>query len=156
MFGVFNKKKKAFKATCQLSNEPIEKGASYCLTTAEIIKSKKFWDYKMTEPDTMSYTIAHFSKGDETARNIRTMIFNKYSSEDKPWIISESHVHLFDFNEEEARQLANEWWDKEGNFAPESHTCSLKNLGDQFEEIKEYAVMDAGRKWAEAEGKKAV
>jgi hypothetical protein len=85
------------------------------------------------------------------------MIFNKYSQEDKPWIISESHIHLFDFNEKKARELANQWWEKDGNFTPESYTSSLKVLGeDSFKELENYAVMEAGRRWVEAGTKKAV
>lgn len=147
MFGLFGKKKKkAFRASCELSKEPLEKGTGYVITTAQLIASKKFWDNKMTEPETMSYTVSHFKSGDQTSTHMREMIFNKYGNNDKPWIISESYGHLFDIDLDTAQSLAKEWWENEGDFVPEGGDKSLKQLGeDGFEEIKSYAVMEAGR-----------
>jgi len=146
MFNLFGKKKKEFRASCELSKEPLEKGRGFVITTAQLISSRKFWDNKMTEPDTMSYTISHFKSGDQTSTHMREMIFNKYSNLDKPWIISESYGHLFDIDESEARDLAERWWENEGNFVPEGADQSLNQLGDgTFQEIKMYAVMEAGK-----------
>ncbi|MBV6646696.1 MAG: hypothetical protein KI790_14665 [Cyclobacteriaceae bacterium] len=146
MLNIFGKKKKEFKAQCHISKEPVQKESSYFITTAELISSKKFWDNVMTEPETMSYTVSHFKNGDKTATHMRSMIFNKYSSEDKPWIISESYIHLFEVDKSKSRETAEKWWDLKGQFEPEESKSSLQNLGDKaFEEIKSYAVMDAGR-----------
>ncbi|MEM9325000.1 MAG: hypothetical protein AAGA85_05070 [Bacteroidota bacterium] len=146
MFNLFGKKKKEFRANCELSKEPLEKGRGYVITTAQLISSRKFWDNKMTEPETMSYTVSHFKSGDKTSTHMREMIFNKYSNNDKPWLISESYGHLFDINENEARDFAQQWWDQEGNFVPDGADQSLTELGDgAFQEIKMYAVMEAGK-----------
>lgn len=143
---LFGKKKKEFKATCDVSNEPVEKGFGYLLTTAELVKSKKFWDNKMTEPETMSYTINHFKKQDRTATQIRNMIFEKYSTESKSWLISDSYIHLFEVDKDAARKAANNWWEHEGHYDAETVGTAKELLPeDDFNQIKEYAVMEAGR-----------
>ncbi len=148
MLGLFKKKnkKKEFRANCELSKEPLEKGRGYVITTAQLISSRKFWDHKMTEPETMSYTVTHFKSGDPTSKSMREMIFKKFSQNDKPWIISESYGHLFDIDLDEARALAQEWWNKEGDFVPSGSDSSIKEM-DQgiYQEIESYAVMEAGR-----------
>ncbi len=148
MLNLFKKnKKKGFKAHCDLSRQPLDRASTYLLTTAEIISSKKFWDNKMTEPDTMTYTVAHFKTGDKTAMNIRKMIFEKYSKEDKHWAVSDSEIHLFDsVDQTVAKARGDEWWDNEGNYSIPENGSSLASLGEEnFEEIRTYAVMEAGK-----------
>jgi len=147
MLGLFKKnKKKEFKANCELSKEPLEKGTGYVITTAQLISSKKFWDHKMTEPETMSYTVTHFKSGDPTSKNMRHMIFKKFSQSDKPWIISESYGHLFDIDLDVAQELARTWWEKEGDYVPEGSDSSIQEMEkDAFTQIESYAVMEAGR-----------
>ncbi len=148
MLNLFKKnKKKDFKAHCDLSRQPLDKSSTYLLTTADIISSKKFWDNKMTEPDTMTYTVAHFKKGDETATNIRKMIWEKYSKEDKHWLISDSELHLFDVDQSKAKAWADEWWDSEGNFVPDNANASLQNLDEkEIDSLRNYAIMEAGKR----------
>ena len=149
MLNLFKKnKKKGFRASCDLSRQPLDKSSSYLITTAELISSRKFWDTKMTEPDTMTYTVAHFKSGDQTATNIRKMIFDKYSKEDKHWVVSDAEMHLFDdVDHTIAKERADQWWDQEGQFVPDDATNSLERLGkDTFEEIRSYAVMEAGKR----------
>ncbi len=131
---------------CELSRQPLDRATTYLLSTAEVISSKKFWDNKMTEPDTMTYTVAHFKSGDQTATNIRKMIFDKYSKEDKPWVVSDSEMHLFDdVDHTIAKERADKWWDSKGTHV-NGTANSLESLGEKaFEEIKSYAVMEAGR-----------
>ncbi|MTI21184.1 hypothetical protein E1176_09150 [Fulvivirga sp. RKSG066] len=143
---IFGKKKKSFKATCDISNEPIEKGFGYLLTTSEVVKSRKFWDNIMTEPETMSYTISHFKNQDNTATQMRSMIFDKHSTVDKPWMVSDSYIHLFDVDKSKARHMANDWWENEGNFEPANSGAALSTLDDkEYQNIKQYAIMEAGR-----------
>ena len=147
MLNLFKRnKKKEFKAHCDLSRQPLDKASSYLLTTADIISSKKFWDNKMTEPDTMTYTVAHFKSGDETATNIRKMIWEKYSREDKTWVISDAELHLFDIDQSKAKAMADEWWDNKGLYTPENGHKTLGDLGeDVIEDLKSYAIMEAGK-----------
>lgn len=146
MLNLFRKKKK-FKASCDLSGDVLEKESAYVLSTAQIISSKKFWDNKMTEPETLTYTEAHFKSADPTARNIRGMIFKKYANEDKAWIVSDAHIHLFDVDEAYAKQLGNEWWDSEGQTLPDDLRKSLSELkNEELEAFKSYAVEEAGRR----------
>lgn len=100
----------------------------------------------MTEPETMSYTISHFKNQDNTATQMRSMIFDKHSTIEKPWMVSDSYIHLFEVDKSEARAKANEWWSNEGNVElPNSGTAS-DMLDDQaYEEIKKYAIMEAGK-----------
>ncbi|MFY0607445.1 MAG: hypothetical protein JXR10_12060 [Cyclobacteriaceae bacterium] len=146
MFGLFSKKKK-FKASCDLSGSPLEKESTYLVSTAQIISSKKFWDNKMTEPDTMTYTEAYFKNADQNATNIRGMIFNKYAAEDKIWVISDSQINLFDIDEKESKAYADQWWESEGTEVPSELQASLSDLGEStFESHKTYAIQEAGRK----------
>ncbi|MFY0601361.1 MAG: hypothetical protein JXR03_16930 [Cyclobacteriaceae bacterium] len=146
MFKFLTKKKNQFKAHCSLSKQPLDRESSYLVTTAQVISSRKFWDNVMTEPDTLSYTEAYFKNGDTTAKNIRGMIFKKYSQEEKAWVISDAQIHLFDIDQEMAKSLADQWWDSQGAFVPESTKVSLEELGtDSFEEIKSYAITEAGK-----------
>ena len=38
---IFGKKKKEFKAACQVTREPLEKGFGYLLTTAQVVSSNR-------------------------------------------------------------------------------------------------------------------
>lgn len=143
---LFGKKKKSFKANCAISKEPVEKGYGYMLSTAEIISSKKFWDNIMVEPETMAYTISHFKENDSMATRMRGMIFDKHSSVSKPWIISDSIIHLFNVDVEKARANAQTWWDNEGNYTPDNLMLATEELGvDGFASVKNYAIMEAGK-----------
>lgn len=139
-------KKKQFKAFCDISKEPVEQGYGFLLTTAQVIKSKVYWDNVMTEPETMSYTINHFKNQDATARQIRSMIFEKYSEVDKPWMISDTYIQWFDVDKSKAKAHAKSWWTSEGNYEPEDSGKAIEFLpGDKYDEIKSYAVLEAGR-----------
>ena len=147
MLGLFKKKKKKFVAQCEISKMPVEKESAYLVTTAQIISSRKFWDNVMTHPDTMSYTTAFFKSGDEVAANMRKMIFNKYGAKDKPWIVADSEMHMFEVDQSKAKSLADQWFDSEGNFTPDESLNSLSELGEAaVEELKAYATQEAGRK----------
>jgi hypothetical protein len=141
---LFGKKKKEFRATCNITKEPIERGYGYLLTTAQVITSKKYWDMVMTEPETMSYTISHFNH-QNTGTQMRAMIFEKYASIAKPWIISDSIINYFDVNKEEARALAKKWWETDGAFAPSNVGPASQTLNESaFKLSKEYAILEAG------------
>lgn len=141
---LFGKKKKEFKATCNITKEPIEKGFGYLLTTAQIISSKKYWDMVMTEPETMSYTISHFNN-QNSGTQMRAMIFEKYASVSKPWIISDSIINYFDVNKEEAKANAKKWWETEGSYAPANVGPADKVLEQtDFTSVKDYAILEAG------------
>lgn len=142
---LFKRKKKSFRAYCDLTRQPLEQGATYCLTTAEIISSKRFWDNKMTEPETMTYSEMHF-QNNKTGTQMRAIIFDKYSKEDKPWLIGEDQVHQFDVDLDTALVRGNEWLASEGKVVPDETSDSLAALAsDSFREIKDYAVLEAGR-----------
>jgi len=144
LFG--KEKKKELKARCPITKEQIEKGYGYLLTTAQIISSKKYWDMIMTEPETLSYTISHF-KNDENGTRIRTLIFEKYSAIEKPWMISDSCINLFEsIDKSAARENAKLWWENQGVFAPENSGTALDALDPEtYKNWKDYAVLEAGR-----------
>jgi hypothetical protein len=138
-------KKPVLKPRCPITKESIDPGFGYLLTTSEIISSKKYWDMVMTEPETMSYTVSHF-KNQESGTYMRNLIFEKYSSIDKPWMISDSCVHLFEIDKSKARTDAKTWWETEGNFAPPQVGNALENLDpSSYQAVKDYAVLEAGR-----------
>lgn len=140
--------KKELKAKCPITKEPIEKGFGYMLTTAQVVTSKKYWDLVMTEPETMSYTISHF-KNQPNGTQMRNLIFEKFSSVENPWIISDSCINLFEIDRSQARERARKWWENEGDFVPENTGPALENLEPTtYQNCKDYAVLEAGRKRA--------
>src|SRR6187455_1639952 len=102
------KKKSTLKAKCPITKEPIEEGFGFMLTTAQIVASKKYWDMIMTEPETLSYTVSHF-KNQSSGTQMRTMIFEKYATVGKPWIISDSIINYFDVDKGTAKENAKKW-----------------------------------------------
>ena len=99
----------------------------------------------MLEPETLSYTTAHFKNNDPSATKMREMIFNKYALEEKPWLICESYIHLFDIDKSQAQEYAKEWWESGGEFTPPNSGSARSNMDNiAFEQIREYATMEAG------------
>lgn len=142
---LFGKKKKEFKAACKITKEPIEKGFGYLLTTSQIVTSKKYWDMVMTEPETLSYTVSHFNN-QASGTQMRSMIFDKYATVAKPWIVSDSIINYFEVDKQVARENAKKWWETEGNFAPNNTGSASENLDPgTFKDVKDYAILEAGR-----------
>jgi len=142
---LFGKKKKEFKAACKITKEPIEKGFGYLLTTSQIVASKKYWDMVMTEPETLSYTVSHFNN-QASGTQMRSMIFDKYATVAKPWIVSDSIINYFEVDKQVARENAKKWWETEGNFAPNNTGSASETLDPgTFKDVKDYAILEAGR-----------
>lgn len=143
---IFGKKKKEFRASCNITKEPLEKGFGYLLTTAQIITSKKYWDMVMTEPETMSYTMSHFNN-QSSGTQMRAMIFEKYATVSKPWIVSDSVINYFEVDKNEARANAKKWWETEGTFTPANVGPANQTLNETaFSHSKDYAILEAGSK----------
>lgn len=143
---LLGKKKPELKARCPITREQIENGFGYLLTTAQVIASKKYWDMIMTEPETLSYSVSHF-KNQESGTRMRSLIFEKYSSVEKPWMISDSCINLFDnIDRKSARDMAKRWWESAGSFVPENTGPALEALEPStYQQLKDYAVLEAGR-----------
>jgi hypothetical protein len=143
---LLGKKKPELKARCPITKEQIEKGFGYLLTTAQVIASKKYWDMIMTEPETMSYSVSHF-KNQESGTRMRSLIFEKYSSVEKPWMISDSCINLFEnIDRKQAKEMAKRWWETAGNFKPDNAGPALEALETStYQSMKDYAVLEAGR-----------
>jgi len=145
---IFGKKKKEFRATCLITKEPLEKGFGYLLTTSQVVSSKKYWDLVMTEPETLSYTVSHF-RNQTSGTQMRSMIFEKYASVEKPWIISDSVINYFEVDKNTAKENAKKWWELEGNYQPNNTGSAGKTLDAQtFQTWKNYAILEAGRERA--------
>ncbi len=140
------KKKPTLKAKCPITKEQIDEGYGFMLTTAQVVASRKYWDMVMTEPETMSYTVSHF-KNQSSGTEMRSLIFEKYSSIEKPWMISDSCINLFEsIDKSSARENAKKWWANEGNFNPENSGSASEALDPQtYKNLKDYAVLEAGR-----------
>jgi hypothetical protein len=143
---LLGKKKPELKARCPITKEQIENGFGYMLTTAQVVASKKYWDMIMTEPETLSYSVSHF-KNQESGTRMRSLIFEKYSSVEKPWIISDSCINLFDnIDKKSAKDHARKWWESAGNYLPDNTGAAVQVLDEgQFKTWKDYAVLEAGR-----------
>ena len=140
------KKKPTLKAKCPITKEPIDEGFGFMLTTSQVVSSKEYWDMVMTEPETLSYTMMHF-KNESSGTQMRSMIFEKYSSVEKPWMISDSCISLFEsVDKGSARENAKKWWANDGNFDPENSGPAQAALDPQtYKSWKDYAVLEAGR-----------
>ena len=143
---LLGKKKPELKARCPITKEQIESGFGYLLTTAQVIASKKYWDMVMTEPETMSYSVSHFNN-QQSGTQMRNLIFEKYSNVEKPWMISDSCINLFEnIDRKSARELAKKWWETAGNFIPDNSGPAAVALdANALKSVKDYAVMEAGR-----------
>jgi hypothetical protein len=143
---LLGKKKKPKKALCPITKESIEEGFGYMLTTSQVVSSKKYWDMIMTEPETLSYTMSHF-KNQESGTRMRSLIFEKYSSIEDAWVVSDSCINLFEeINKEEAKEAAKKWWQTDGNYSPEDTGKALEQLDPkEYESFKDYAILEAGR-----------
>jgi hypothetical protein len=143
---LLGKKKPELKARCPITKEPIESGFGYLLTTSQVVASKKYWDMIMTEPETMSYTVSHF-KNHTSGTQMRNMIFEKYSSVAKPWMISDSCINLFEnVDKSTAKAEAKKWWSNEGKYLPQNSGPAVEALDEgSYKNWKDYAVLEAGR-----------
>lgn len=143
---LLGKKKPALKARCPITKEQIDNGFGYLLTTADVVTSRKYWDLVMTEPETLSYSVSHFHN-QESGTHMRSLIFEKYSSIEKPWMISDSCISLFEhIDRKSARDNARKWWETEGSFVPENTGSALESLEPAtYQSLKDYAVLEAGR-----------
>jgi hypothetical protein len=143
---LLGKKKPQLKARCPITKEQIENGFGYLLTTAQVIASRKYWDMIMTEPETLSYSVSHF-KNQQSGTQMRSLIFEKYSTIEKPWMISDSCINLFEnIDRKSAKEYAKKWWETAGNFTPENSGPAVKALEpNTFQTVKDYAVLEAGR-----------
>jgi hypothetical protein len=143
---LLGKKKPELKARCPITKEQIESGFGYLLTTAQVIASRKYWDMIMTEPETLSYSVSHF-KNQESGTKMRSLIFEKYSSVEKPWIISDSCINLFEnIDKSSAKENAKKWWASAGSFMPDNTGPALQALEPQlYQTLRDYAVLEAGR-----------
>lgn len=143
---LLGKKKPELKARCPITKEQIESGFGYLLTTADVVASKKYWDMVMTEPETLSYSVSHF-KNQESGTRMRSLIFEKYSSVEKPWMISDSCINLFEnIDKKKAKDGAKKWWETAGTFTPENTGAAIQALEpSKYQQWKDYAVLEAGR-----------
>lgn len=143
---LLGKKKPELKARCPITKEQIESGFGYLLTTAQVVASKKYWDMVMTEPETISYSVSHF-KNQQSGTQMRNLIFEKYSQIEKPWMISDSCINLFDnIDRKSAKEMAKKWWETAGSYTPDNSGPASASLdGSSFQQLKDYAVLEAGR-----------
>lgn len=146
--GLFNfgKKKKKPSKLCELEGSLLEYGEGYLLTSSQIIASKRFWDNKMLEPETLAYSKAHFEKNDKTGTQMRGMIFEKYATKEKAWLIGDGQINLFEVDKEKAKAYALQWWDSGFTFLPPQAGPAQEILeGSEFEKWKKYSIMEAGQ-----------
>jgi hypothetical protein len=75
------------------------------------------------------------------------MIFEKYSSVDKPWMISDSCINLFEqIDRNSAREDARRWWANDGSYNPDNCGPALAALDPEtYQSLRDYAVLEAGR-----------
>ncbi|MFY0627507.1 MAG: hypothetical protein JXR07_14490 [Reichenbachiella sp.] len=142
---IFNKKPKPQIAQCSVCKSHMESDEGFALTTSQVVISKKYWDHKMVEPETLSYTTQHFKAKDINATNMRRIIFEKTAEKDMTWITCETCIKHFDVCQDASKELANQWWSEgKGHRIPNTGKATDYLSANEYEQIKEYATMDAG------------
>lgn len=144
---IFKKKPRKKATLCSICKSRLEYEEGFALTTAQVIVSKNYWDHKMVEPETMSYTTAHFKNKDQNATNMRKIIFEKTAEKDHTWITCETCIKHFSVDQHKTKELANQWWVSENGFKlPGAGSAEEKLEKIEYDSIKEYATMVAGQK----------
>ena len=139
------KKKKQKPVQCALTGTMIQSGEGSLVTTSEVVVSKKFWESIMTEPDSMSYTINHFTKKDKQATMMRNAIFEKYADREGPWVVSEDCIQTYGIVTALNGADILKWWETEGGYKPEGSGKAKQVLSpEKYEEVRHFAVMAAG------------
>jgi hypothetical protein len=149
--GIKKRKAEPRRCVCQTTGEPLSEQDGYIITTSQLIASKKFWDMRMTDSDTLSYTLQHFRDRDQSATSIRRRVFEKYASEPGFLIVSSKVIGLFDVDQSRARKLAQVWWkvaqcDFLDQFGHEIQPLTV----DEFEKYRAYAIIYAGKIYAQS------
>ena len=142
---IFKKPAKKKKTQCSICKSHMEENEGFALTTSQVVISKKYWDHKMVEPETMSYTTQHFKHKDENATNMRRIIFEKTAEKDMTWIACETCIKHFDVDQNATKELANLWWKSDNGYKIPNTGKALDQLPmDEYEAIKSYATQEAG------------
>lgn len=143
---IFKKEKPKKKAAqCSVCKSHMERNEGYALTTSQIVVSKKYWDHKMVEPETMSYTIQHFKHKDENATKMRGIIFEKTAEKEQTWLTCDTCIKHFDVDHDRTKALAAEWWDADnGHKIPNAGRAIDYLAHEEYESIKAYATVEAG------------
>lgn len=145
LLNLFKKKPKKKAAQCSICKSHMEHNEGYALNTSQVVVSEKYWDHKMVEPETMSYTTAHFKDKDENATKMRGIIFEKTAEKDQTWITCDSCIKHFDVDHANTRELAGEWWSSENGYkVPDSGNAQHILEKSVYDDIKNYATMKAG------------
>jgi hypothetical protein len=143
LLDLFKKKKKTVK--CQLTNTILSDGEGCLVTTSEVIQSRKFWESKMTEPETMAYTINYFKNKDKTSLLIRNAIFEKYAEKEKVWVISEDCIQTYDINTSLNGVHIKEWWNTGGNIEIKDSGKAIDVLSTKdYNKARKFATEIAG------------
>jgi hypothetical protein len=144
---LFKKKPKKKAAQCSICKSHMEHNEGFALNTSQVVVSEKYWDHKMVEPETMSYTTAHFKGKDENATKMRGIIFEKTAEKDQTWLTCDTCIKHFDVDQEDTKFLAGEWWASENGYkVPDSGGAKDILDNSSYENIKNYATQKAGEK----------
>jgi len=142
---LFKKKPKKKVAQCSICKSHMERNEGFALNTSQVVVSQKYWDHKMVEPETMSYTMAHFKNKDENATKMRGIIFEKTAEKDQTWLTCETCIKHFDVDQTNTKELAKEWWASENGYkVPDAGSAKTILANDVYEDIKHYATERAG------------
>ncbi|UXP32148.1 hypothetical protein N6H18_17540 [Reichenbachiella agarivorans] len=142
---IFKSPPKKKQAACSICKSIMNQNDGFALSTAQVVSSRKYWDRKMVEPETLSYTTAHFKNQDQRATMMRKIIFEKTAGKEIVWMTCESCIDHFEVCQDETKQLAAQWWQNDTGFVLPNKGKAEDNMSSEdFEEIKSYATMEAG------------
>lgn len=148
--GITKKKTVPKKCACQISGEPLLEPEGYIITTEQLISSRRFWDKRMTDSDTLSYTLQHFREHDQRATSVRKKVFEKYCKEQGFLLVSPNVIDNFDLDKVRSKALAEMWWKLPYQQFLEQYRYELQSLPkDDFEKYKAYAIIYAGKKFVQ-------
>lgn len=104
----FNEKQKNVRTrTCDCCSKSVESPtATYLLTPAQVVKSRKYWDYLMTSPEMYELSKRHFVNKDANATKQRGMIVVPLIQNSSPWCICEKCIDKFDVDKSIAKKYS--------------------------------------------------
>lgn len=128
---------------CDCCGKAASNETNYCITTSQLIKSNKYWDFVMTKPNMVEISRLHFS-GDANATRDRGEVIIGIVQSTTNWCICENCIDYFEVDKALARKYAI----KKGN----DPTFTPPNSGDprsilSFVELDfavRYAIRSAG------------
>jgi hypothetical protein len=131
---------------CDYCESVLPRTSAYCLTPAQVMRSKEFWDYVMLKPNKRQISYMHFIEKSVDATDARGAIVASLVNDPSLWLICESCLYMFDINADLAKKYAHAL-NEDALFQPPNSGLMRNTLTQaEFMDVTIYAVGFAGHK----------